>query len=256
VDVDFLYDDIGNRKQSQEGGDANGTGLQTTTYTANPLNQYTNIVTPGVASVNGLANATNTVTVNGAATVRQGEYWWRETGVANALSPVWAALNEWQHSTKRFDRGTVLSLFEYPHCSAIFGKWLSRDPLAEIGFSNLSAHAGNNPTSIYDYLALCNMGDLLKGIIGDALMERIKEEVCCVCRPKQPHHSDMQYLGGDSKQPLTLLDPERHGAKFGSGGLHGALDAQNPGMARTVGRETSYGRLWSPCNPRRTGALL
>jgi RHS repeat-associated protein len=89
----YLYDDIGNRKQSQEGGDANGAGLQTTTYTANLLNQYSGITTPGVASVNGLANATNTVTVNGAATVRQGEYWWRETSVNNASAPVWASLS-------------------------------------------------------------------------------------------------------------------------------------------------------------------
>jgi RHS repeat-associated protein len=89
----YLYDDIGNRKQSQEGGDANGAGLQTTSYTANLLNQYSTITTPGVASVNGLANATNTVTVNGAATVRQGEYWWRETSVNNASAPVWASLN-------------------------------------------------------------------------------------------------------------------------------------------------------------------
>jgi RHS repeat-associated protein len=93
---------------------------------------------------------------------------------ANEVHPV-AGWNEWQHSTKRFDRVTALSLFEYRHYSANSGKWLSRDPLAEIGFSNLSAYAGNNPTSIYDYLGLCNMGDLLKGIIGDALMERIKE---------------------------------------------------------------------------------
>jgi len=77
----YLYDDIGNRKDSREGGDAIGAGLQTTSYTANLLNQYTSIVTPGVASVNGLANATNVVTVNGAATARQGEYWWKQTSV-------------------------------------------------------------------------------------------------------------------------------------------------------------------------------
>ena len=71
----------------------NGSGLQTTTYTANLLNQYTAIGTPAVASVNGLANRTNTVTVNSAATVRQGEYWWKETTVNNASTPVWASLN-------------------------------------------------------------------------------------------------------------------------------------------------------------------
>jgi hypothetical protein len=43
--------------------------------------------------VNGLANRTNTVTVNSAATVRQGEYWWKETTVNNASTPVWASLN-------------------------------------------------------------------------------------------------------------------------------------------------------------------
>jgi hypothetical protein len=39
VVVGYLYDDVGNRKQSLEGGDANGAGMQTTTCTANVLNQ-------------------------------------------------------------------------------------------------------------------------------------------------------------------------------------------------------------------------
>ena len=39
VVVGYLYDDVGNRKQSLEGGDANGAGMQTTTCTANMLNQ-------------------------------------------------------------------------------------------------------------------------------------------------------------------------------------------------------------------------
>jgi len=57
------------------------------------VNQNTAIGTPAVASVNGLANRTNTVTVNSAATVRQGEYWWKETTVNNVSTPVWASLN-------------------------------------------------------------------------------------------------------------------------------------------------------------------
>ena len=89
----YLYDDIGNRKESREGGGTNGAGLQTTTYTANLLNQYSGIGTPGVASVNGLANATNNVSVNGVGAIRQGEYWWRETTVNNASASVWASLN-------------------------------------------------------------------------------------------------------------------------------------------------------------------
>lgn len=73
----YLYDDVGNSKESKEGGDATGTGLQTTSYTANPLNQCSSIATPGLASLNGLANATNGVTVNAVATVRQGKCWWK-----------------------------------------------------------------------------------------------------------------------------------------------------------------------------------
>jgi len=39
VVVGYLYDDVGNPKQSLEGGDANGAESQTTTCTANVLHQ-------------------------------------------------------------------------------------------------------------------------------------------------------------------------------------------------------------------------
>jgi hypothetical protein len=94
------------------------------------------------------------------------------------------------------------------------------------------------------------MGDLLsrkkRGVFTEqigSLQREIRQVLkdCCVCRPKQGHHSDMKYLGGDPKQDLTQMIPERHGAKFGSGGLHGAFDAQNPGMARSVGGKQAMG---------------
>ena len=57
----YGYDNIGNRKMAQSGGDTNGWNLRETTYTANHLNQYTAIATPGYDDILGVALATNAV---------------------------------------------------------------------------------------------------------------------------------------------------------------------------------------------------
>ena len=36
---EYAFDDIGNRTQTQAGGDASGAGLRATSYAANTLNQ-------------------------------------------------------------------------------------------------------------------------------------------------------------------------------------------------------------------------
>ena len=74
------------------GGDTAGGNLRTSSYTPNQLNQYTTVVTPGFKDVSGAAWATSTVTVNGGATDRKGEYWHRELGVSNGSSPVWQSV--------------------------------------------------------------------------------------------------------------------------------------------------------------------
>ena len=85
----FAYDNIGNRITAQFGGDTNGSNLKIISYTANSLNQYTGIVTPGLQDVCGAALATNAVTVNGGLADRRGEYFHREISVANTNQPVW-----------------------------------------------------------------------------------------------------------------------------------------------------------------------
>ena len=85
----YNYDNIGNRNWAKFGGDTNGNNLQTISYTANSLNQYTGITTPGSLEIIGAALATNPVTVNGGVADRRGEYFHWEISVANTNQPVW-----------------------------------------------------------------------------------------------------------------------------------------------------------------------
>ena len=70
-DFGFTFDDIGNRIQT----DSNG---RIANYTPNNLNQYERRQVPRALDVSGSAHADSTVTVNGAATTRRGEYFYYE----------------------------------------------------------------------------------------------------------------------------------------------------------------------------------
>jgi RHS repeat-associated protein len=86
---EYGFDDIGNRTATKAGGDAQGQNLRSASYGANSLNQYTNRSVPGAADIVGAAYATATVTVNGNAAYRRGEYFQHALSVANAIGPVW-----------------------------------------------------------------------------------------------------------------------------------------------------------------------
>jgi len=85
----YAYDNIGNRQTASFGGDVGGNNLQTISYTANSLNQYTSIVTPGQKDICGAALVTNSVTVNSVAADRKWEYYHRQVSIANTNQPVW-----------------------------------------------------------------------------------------------------------------------------------------------------------------------
>lgn len=85
----YLFDDIGNRKQTQSGGDALGTGLRVANYFANNLNQITNRYVSGTNDITGVALATNSVTVNGQTAWRKGEYFWATVKSNNVASAQW-----------------------------------------------------------------------------------------------------------------------------------------------------------------------
>jgi YD repeat-containing protein len=88
----YAFDDIGNRTQSKTGGDATGGYQRVATYGANTLNQYTNRTLVNSNDVVGVAVATNSVTINGVATYRKGEYFRGVAGTNNSGSPAWLGI--------------------------------------------------------------------------------------------------------------------------------------------------------------------
>jgi RHS repeat-associated protein len=87
----YSFDDIGNRRTTETGGDAAGSSLRRATYSANRLNQYTQRTVPGFLEANGTASSPAEVSVNGSLASRQGDYFRQEATVDNSG----AALQQW-----------------------------------------------------------------------------------------------------------------------------------------------------------------
>jgi RHS repeat-associated protein len=87
--MEYGYDNIGNRTNTKSGGDAAGNNLQESTYAANSLNQYTQRSVPGVMDIFGNADSSATVTVNNQQTTRKGEYFHTSLPVNNQAGPVY-----------------------------------------------------------------------------------------------------------------------------------------------------------------------
>jgi RHS repeat-associated protein len=85
---DYTFDTIGNRIQTQAGGDQNGANLRLANYTNNALNQITSRGVPSYVDVMGDGLATNGVTVNGSTAYRKNEYFRQQLSVTNT-SAVW-----------------------------------------------------------------------------------------------------------------------------------------------------------------------
>ena len=90
----YLFDDIGNRKQTTAGGDANGSSpsKRLASYTVNTLNQITQRDYPGTNDVIGAALATNAVTVNGQTAWHKGEYFWSTVISNNTTAAQWEGI--------------------------------------------------------------------------------------------------------------------------------------------------------------------
>jgi RHS repeat-associated protein len=83
----YGYDDSGNRTSDGRGGDALGQ-LRLTTYVNNVFDQPTAVANHRHSEVQGAAQATAAVTVNGTSAERQGEYFRREL-TAPGIQPAW-----------------------------------------------------------------------------------------------------------------------------------------------------------------------
>jgi RHS repeat-associated protein len=86
---DYTFDTIGNRTQTEAGGDQNGANLRVANYTNNTLNQITSRGVPAAVDVMGDGLATNGVTVNGLTAYRKNEYFRQQLSVTNSSAAVW-----------------------------------------------------------------------------------------------------------------------------------------------------------------------
>lgn len=86
----YAFDTIGNRTQTQSGGDQTGANLRIANYTNNALNQFTGRDVPGYLDIKGVSIATNSVTVNGNQAYRKWEYFRNELAVNNGSTALWS----------------------------------------------------------------------------------------------------------------------------------------------------------------------
>jgi RHS repeat-associated protein len=88
----FAYDGLGNRTSNAVGGNDQGAGLRTNTWTVNTLNQYSQRTVGSARDVVGVASALAAVSVNGLpADHRRGEYFWKALAVTNSSAPAWTS---------------------------------------------------------------------------------------------------------------------------------------------------------------------
>ena len=73
--------------------------------------------------------------------------------VIRATGPM-AAANPFRFSTKYYDQETGLYYYVFRFYSPTLGRWLSRDPLGEMGGRNLYGFVGNDAINIVDILGL------------------------------------------------------------------------------------------------------
>ena len=88
----YNFDNIGNRTQTQSGGDAVGSSLRLANYTNNLLNQITSRDVSGYVEDQGAASSNATITVNGTAAYQKGNYYRGELAVNNTASPVYLGI--------------------------------------------------------------------------------------------------------------------------------------------------------------------
>jgi RHS repeat-associated protein len=89
---EYAFDDIGNRTSTKSGGNDQGLGLRSTSYTRTLINTYSARVNPNEIDILGIADPAATATVNASSTYRKGEYFHKALTVNNSGSAIWQAI--------------------------------------------------------------------------------------------------------------------------------------------------------------------
>ena len=89
----YAYDQVGNRTQAGQGGNAWGRGLHFERYAVNELNQYEHRDVAGILDVSGTVHPDATVFVNDRPAHRTGDYYWAEIPVDNRAGAVFLTMS-------------------------------------------------------------------------------------------------------------------------------------------------------------------
>lgn len=86
-------------------------------------------------------------------------YWYHPFGNVYAKSGPLADINTYQFSSKEFDARSGLVYYGYRFYDPMFQRWITRDPIGELGGANLYAYTANNPTNRRDPFGLDDTDD-------------------------------------------------------------------------------------------------
>jgi len=84
----------------------------------------------------------------------RGHYEYAPFGGLIAMTGDLAATNPFRFSTKRQDESTGLLYYGYRDLDTVWGRWVSRDPIEELGCKNLYAFCGNSSANTIDLFGL------------------------------------------------------------------------------------------------------
>jgi RHS repeat-associated protein len=132
-----------------------------------------------------------------------------------------APLNPFRFSTKRTCNTTELVLYEYRAYNPVLGRWLSRDPIGEMGGWALYGFVGNSPITRIDPNGLKGTGiigafvDCGLSLLSDAVDKWLDQRLSCaeiakrsrhgsVPDPGEPDSYDIDLCKGFSFQPNTF----------------------------------------------------
>lgn len=118
------------------------------------LNTYTNGTLNGTHLVSYDGNGNVEALLEASTGLESARYEYGPFGEPIRVTGALANLNPFRFSTKYEDLETGLLYYGYRYYSASTGRWLSRDPIGELGGLNLYGFVGNDGVNYADYLGL------------------------------------------------------------------------------------------------------
>ena len=130
----------------------------------------------------------------------------------NLMSKTGSLNQPFQFSTKPYDEKTGLSYYGFRFYSPALGRWMTRDPLGEVGGINLYEFVGSDPVRYVDPLGLNIWSKLLGKYVGK-IVEKVVgkivgKEVGKRCGEIVEETIDVKELNSGEEESLRMLNVE------------------------------------------------